>query len=220
MNKMKIKNILFDLDGTIIEPQEGIINSVSFALNKMGIQEKDVDLLKKFIGPPLIDSFKRYYNLDNPKANEAIKYYREYFLLKGINENSLYVNIDTLLNSLYLKNKNLFIATSKPTVFAKQIIKNYKLDNLFQQIIGSNLDNTRKNKDEIINFVLSKNQLSKSESIMIGDRSYDIIGANKNGIKSIGVTYGHGNEKELKDARANYIVNTVEELNKLLKKKT
>ena len=213
---MKIKNILFDLDGTIIEPEEGIVNSVSYALNKIGIKENTIGTLKKFIGPPLIDSFQAYYNLDIQKANKAVNYYREYFSKKGIKENSLYEGIDILLKELHLKKIKLFIATSKPTIFAKRILKDYKIDNLFQQIVGSNLDNTRKDKSEIINYVINENQLSINETVMIGDRCFDIIGANKNGIKSVGVTYGHGNEKELKDAKADYIVNTIKELNQIL----
>lgn len=217
---MKIKNILFDLDGTIIEPKEGIINSILYALDKMQIKEPNIGNLNKFIGPPLIDSFKEYYGLDNQMANKAVEYFRGYFSKKGIKENSLYENVDFLLNDMHRKKINLFIATSKPTVFAKQIVKAYKLDNVFQQIIGSNLDNTRANKDEIIHYALNENQLIKSETIMIGDRNFDIIGANKNGIESIGVTYGHGTEKELKDSGADYIIHTVRELNELLQKKT
>lgn len=217
---MKVKNILFDLDGTIIEPQEGIINSVLYSLNKMGIKETYVNDLKKFIGPPLIDSFKEHYKLNEESANKAIIYYREYFSRTGINENSLYDKIENLLIDLHRNKINLFIATSKPTVYAKQIMKSYRLDSYFKQIVGSNLDNTRKDKEEIIDYVLTKNQLSKNETIMIGDRSFDIIGSKKNGIESIGVTYGHGSAKELKTANANYIVETVEQLENLLKKKT
>lgn len=212
---MKIKNILFDLDGTIIEPSKGIINSVLYAFNKLEVGVPDKASLKKFIGPPLIDSFKEY-GLDDNTANVAVDYYRVYFSEKGINENTLYKNIAKLLNDLHQKNLNLFIATSKPTVFAEQIIKSYKLENLFKQIVGSNLDNTRRKKEEIIAYVVSENQLLKDETIMIGDRHFDIIGAHKNDIKAIGVAYGHGSIEELKSAKADYILDTVEQLHKLL----
>ena len=215
---MKIKNILFDLDGTIIEPEEGIVNSILYALNKLEIEVSNVNNLKKIIGPPLIDSLKEYFGLENEIANKAIEYYREYFAVKGINENALYEHIDVLLKDLDQKNINLFIATSKPTIFARRIIEAYQLEKYFQQITGSNLDNTRRNKGEIIEYVLTENQLAKNETLMIGDRCFDIIGANKNGIQSIGVTYGHGNEEELKAAKADYIVDTVEQLGELLEK--
>lgn len=215
----QFKNILFDLDGTIIEPQEGIINSILFALKKMEIDEKNHEELKSFIGPPLIDSFANRYNLNTKEAEQAVSYYREYFSENGIYESTLYNNISMLLKEFKNEGFNLFLATSKPTFYAEQILLNYKLDSFFEGIIGSNLDNTRKEKTEIIEFVITKFGLKNEETLMIGDRKFDIIGARNNSIKSIGVTYGHGTIKELREANADFIVSSVIELSHIVKSK-
>ena len=122
----RIENILLDLDGTIIEPEEGIVNSVLYALNKLGIQESNKEDLKSFIGPPLIDSFKIHYGLSESVAIQAVNYYREFFSRKGIYQNVLYPNIEKVLKELTKNGFQLFVATSKPTVYAKQIIENFK----------------------------------------------------------------------------------------------
>lgn len=194
------QNILFDLDGTIINPEEGILNSIKHALNRLEIKcPKDEDL-KKFIGPPLIDSFSSHFNLSNEKSIIAVNFYREYYSTKGVFQNTLYDGIREVLESLHQKKYQLFIATSKPTIFAYQIISNFKLDHLFSDIAGSNLDHTRNDKSEIIDFLIKSNKLNPTKSIMIGDTFYDIVGAKNNKIKSIGVTYGFGKLKELESA--------------------
>ncbi|MGI9544843.1 MAG: HAD hydrolase-like protein [Cyclobacteriaceae bacterium] len=208
----RIKNILFDLDGTIIEPQEGIINSILFALDKLGIEERNKEALKSFIGPPLIDSFTNRYQLDTEKAKEAVGYYREYFSGKGIYQNTLYPDIVEVLQQLREHNYYLFLATSKPTIYAEEILVNYKIMEPFKGVVGSNLDHTRKDKTEIIDFVINTYKLERSETLMIGDRKYDIIGAKNNSIKSVGAVYGHGNLKELKIAGVDFVVNNCKEL--------
>lgn len=208
----QLKNILFDLDGTIIEPQEGIINSVLFALKKMGINEKNQEALKSFIGPPLIDSFANRYNLNSEEAEQAVTHYREYFSKTGIYESSLYDNVSTLLVELKNEGFRLFLATSKPTFYAEQILLNYELRSFFDGVVGSNMDNTRKDKTEIIEFVITEFGLERAETLMIGDTKFDIIGANNNSIKSIGVTYGHGSIKELREAHVHFIANSCMEL--------
>lgn len=213
----QFKNILFDLDGTIIEPQEGIINSVLFALKKMKVNEKNHEALKSFIGPPLIDSFANRYNLNRKEAAQAVDYYREYFSKKGIYESTLYDNISMLLEVLKNDGLRLFLATSKPTFYAEQILSNYKLCSFFEGVVGSNLDNTRKDKTEIIEFVITEFGLKNEETLMIGDRNFDIIGARNNSIKSIGVSYGHGSHKELSEAKADFIANSCVEVLHLIK---
>lgn len=208
----EIKNILFDLDGTIIEPAEGIINSVIYALNKLGVKEANKEELKNFIGSPLIDSFANGYKLTATKANQAVSYYREFFSEKGIYQNTVYENITYLLDQLNNKGFCLFVATSKPTVYAKKIISHYKLDNYFKEVVGSNLDNTRKDKTEIIEYVIRKFDLKRNETLMIGDTKYDIIGGKNNLIKTIGVLYGHGNIQELKDTNPDFTVKNCLEL--------
>lgn len=215
-----IRNILFDLDGTIIEPEEGIVNSVLYALNKLGIDEKNKAELRSFIGPPLIDSFAERYELTITEASQAVNYYREFFAAKGIYQNTLYDNMHSLLQALAKEDFCLFVATSKPTVFANKIIAHYKLDHFFKDVVGSNLDNTRKDKAEIIEFLRSKFELTPNETLMIGDTKFDVIGAKRNSMKTVGVSYGHGRIEDLEDSGADYIVNSCLELQRLLLSKT
>lgn len=211
------KYILFDLDGTLSDPKNGITKSVQYALNKMGIIEHNLDKLESFIGPPLHVSFKDFYSLEEEEIKKAIDFYRERFSDKGMYENVLYDGIPELLNELKRKNLTLMVATSKPTVFATEILKYFKIDHYFELIIGSNLDGTRSNKAEIIQYLLDYHPMEEKDSfLMVGDRKHDILGASKIGIESLGVTYGFGTNEELREVDATYIVNSVENLKKLL----
>lgn len=209
--------ILFDLDGTLTNSKEGITKSVQYALSKFDIHEEDLDKLEPFIGPPLIESFQKFYGFDTKKANQAVGYYREYFAETGIFENKLYSGISKLLAELKENKKRLVIATSKPTVFTEKILKYFDIYSYFELIVGSNLDGTRSTKSEVIEYALSKLEGVKNEDIvMVGDRSYDIKGAAINKIDSIAVTYGFGSQEEIRYAKPNYIVDSVEELKNLL----
>lgn len=211
--------ILFDLDGTITDPMLGITNSAIYALGKYGYQGLKNEDLKGFIGPPLKDSFTQVYNFSETQAVEAIDYFRDYFKDKGIYENIPYQGIEDLLKDLKTQGFKLAIATSKPTSFAVQILEYFKLDGYFDFIGGSKLDNTRTAKAEVITYVLDNiGQPDRSEVIMIGDRKHDIIGAKTLGIKGIGVLYGYGSKEELEGAKADYIVKSVEDLKRLLKR--
>ncbi|CAH2462300.1 MULTISPECIES: HAD family hydrolase [Bacillus cereus group] len=204
---------LFDLDGTLTDPKEGIINSVLYALEKIGIEEVNISELDSFIGPPIQQSFADRYNMNEIEVERAVFYFREYLKQSGLLENKVYDGIGALLQELKDAGNRLFVATSKPTVFAKQVIEHFQLTSFFEEIVGSNLDGTRIKKEEIIAHILQTNEeLQKEEMVMIGDRKHDVIGANSNGIASIGVLYGYGNENELSDAGASHIVKDVEEL--------
>ncbi|MEK4742267.1 MULTISPECIES: HAD family hydrolase [Bacillus] len=204
---------LFDLDGTLTDPKEGIINSVLYALEKMGIEEVNISELDSFIGPPIQQSFVDRYNMNEIEVERAVFYFREYLKQSGLLENKVYDGIGALLQELKDAGNRLFVATSKPTIFAKQVIEHFQLTSFFEEIVGSNLDGTRIKKEEIIAHILQTNEeLQKEEMVMIGDRKHDVIGASSNGIASIGVLYGYGNENELSDARAIHIVKDVEEL--------
>ncbi|HDR3886650.1 TPA: HAD family hydrolase [Bacillus cereus] len=204
---------LFDLDGTLTDPKEGIINSVLYALEKIGIEEVNISELDSFIGPPIQQSFVDRYNMNEIEVERAVFYFREYLKQSGLLENKVYDGIPTLLQELKDAGNRLFVATSKPTVFARQVIEHFQLTSFFEEIVGSNLDGTRIKKEEIIAHILQTNEeLQKEEIVMIGDRKHDVIGANSNGIASIGVLYGYGNENELSDAGASHIVKDVEEL--------
>lgn len=213
----KYQVILFDLDGTLSDPKIGITKSVQYALQKMGIDEPNIDKLECFIGPPLQASFAEYYDFDEGNAQRAIDYYRERFKDKGMFENKLYSNIPLLLKSLKEQQYTLVVATSKPTVFSEQILKYFNIDQYFDLVVGSNLDGTRTAKTEIIQYILDKyNKYKLDDFIMIGDRKYDMIGAKNTGIDSIGVTYGYGSFEELSDSHPTHIVNSVEEIKEIL----
>ncbi len=204
---------LFDLDGTLTDPKEGIINAVLYVLEKMGIEEVNISELDSFIGPPMQQSFADRYNMNEIEVERAVFYFREYLKQSGLLENKVYDGIGALLQELKDAGNRLFVATSKPTVFAKQVIEHFQLTSFFEEIVGSNLDGTRIKKEEIIAHILQTNEeLQKEEMVMIGDRKHDVIGANSNGIASIGVLYGYGDENELSDAGAIHIVKDVEEL--------
>ncbi|MFJ7730293.1 HAD family hydrolase [Lysinibacillus sp. NPDC097231] len=212
----KYSVILFDLDGTLSDPKIGITKSVQYALQKMGIDEGDLDKLETFIGPPLQVSFREIYGLDDAQISQAIGYYRERFSETGMYENEVYQNISSLLEHLQGEGYKLAIATSKPTVFAEQILKYFNLQQYFELVVGSHLDGTRSAKGEIIAFALEHfSEVPIDQVIMIGDRKYDINGAHENKIDSVGVTYGYGSPEELMDAKATYIVNSVQEVKEL-----
>lgn len=208
--------VMFDLDGTLTDPKIGITKSVQYALSKFNILEDNLDNLDPFIGPPLLESFQRYYSFEESKARQAIEFYRKYFVKFGVYENVIYAGIPELLMQLYSR-KELIVATSKPTLFAERILKHFEIHKYFTLIVGSNLDGTRSLKAEIIKYTLSERQdVPAQNSIMIGDREHDIIGAQENGIHSIAVTYGYGSVEELQKANPTYWANSVGDLQVLL----
>lgn len=210
-------HILFDLDGTLTDPKIGITKSVQYALRKLGINEPDLDKLDPFIGPPLMDSFKKFYNFDERKAWQGVEYYRdEYFNKKGMFENTLYEGIPELLEKLY-KSKSLYVVTSKPTVFSEQIIQHFHLSKYFKKVVGPDLHIKNPSKEILIKSVLDVHENEKKENfVMIGDREHDIIGAQTNGIDSVGVLYGYGSREEIEHAKPTYIIKTVANLGDLL----
>ena len=209
--------ILFDLDGTLTEPKVGITKSVAYALEYFGIHVEDLDTLCKFIGPPLKDSFIEFYGFDDEKAEKAVEKYREYFSPKGVYENEVYAGIKTLLKNLKESGKKVVLATSKPINFAELILKHFGLYQYFDCVVGSELDGRRVKKGEVIEYTLEQAGITeKSQVVMVGDRKHDIIGAKENGLDSIGVLYGHGDRAEHEACGADIIVETVDELSKVL----
>ena len=207
------KTILFDLDGTLTDPALGITNSVAYALSKWDITVSDRSELFKFIGPPLLDSFAEYYGFSDSQSRLALKYYREYFTDRGMFENRVYEGIPQLLSELKSRNKKLIVATSKPEEFAVRILQHFKLDGYFDFIGGASMDETRVKKADVIQYALdSCNIIDRSSVVMVGDRLHDINGAKLCGLPSIGVTYGYGSFDELKDAGADFIALSVEDI--------
>ncbi len=206
----KYSIVLFDLDGTVVDSGEGVTNSVAYALNKLGISVDDKEQLTKFIGPPLIYSFKTFYNFDEKQALDAINYYREYYTSKGIFEGYVYDGIEKLLSDLSKAGMRLILATSKPEKFARQIMENAGLDKYFEYMAGASMDEkTRNTKIEVIEYALKTANIdTPSDVVMIGDRFYDIEGAHHFGIDCIAVEYGYGSREEFESYKADYIVKT------------
>lgn len=213
---MKYKYIFFDLDGTLTDPQEGIINCVKYALEYYGIYENDYSKLMRFIGPPLVYSFHEYYGFDEEKSLEAVEKYRERFSTVGLFENRVYDGIYDMLQTLTDNGHILVLATSKPKVFADRIMAKYRLRPYFRLICGSELDGTRNDKDEVIEYAINKLECPRDRTIMVGDRKYDIVGAKQCGIDSCGVRFGYAEEGELEDAGADFIADDISDLLSLL----
>ena len=210
---MHRKNILFDLDGTLTDPSEGITNAVIYALLHFGITVPNKKDLNKFIGPPLWDSFEKYFGFTKEQAGEAVAYYREYYKDKGIFENQVYAGIEELLKKLRADGRTLIVATSKPAVFAVRILEYFRLSDYFRFTSGSELDGRRTDKGEVIRYALSECGISDlSDAIMVGDREHDIIGAKSAGINSVGVLYGFGDREELTSAGAGFIAEDMKAL--------
>ncbi len=208
--------ILFDLDGTLTDPMIGITSSVQYALSSVGIEVKYLKDLTKFIGPPLKDSFIRYYDFSEEQAEALVGKYREYFGPTGIFENEIYDGIEEMLSELCEAGFELILATSKPEVYARQILKHFGIDDYFSLIIGSKLSGERSGKQEVILHALSLCGARPEEAVMVGDREYDIRGGRECGVMTVGVTYGYGSREELEKESADEIVDTVTELKEKL----
>ena len=214
------KILLFDLDGTLTDPKEGITKCVQYALKHFGIEE-ELSKLLCFIGPPLIDSFMQYYGFDQKKAKLAVDKYRERFRDIGIFENGVYDGIIELLAACKERGYSIGLATSKPEEFAIRILDKYMMSEYFDEVTGSTMDGSINTKTDVIMEAFRRMNISdeiKPCVIMIGDREHDIIGAKNCGIESIGVKFGYAEVGELEAAGADYIVETVEQLKNLLER--
>jgi len=212
-------HLLFDLDGTLTDSEEGIINALTYALDRAGIQEHDVDKLRSFIGSSLMKSLQDAYHLSKERAEEIASYYRSYYTEKGVFENKLYPGIPELLYDLKKAGKYLIVATSKRTTGAKQVLDIFNLNEYFDLVVGGSPDGRISEKTDIIRHVFSKTgDEIKKNAVMIGDRKYDVIGARENGIDSIAVMFGYATKEEIDQAKPTYRVDTVNELRVLLLK--
>ncbi len=209
--------ILFDLDGTLTDPKEGITNCVKYALEHFGIEENDEATLLSFIGPPLYDSFRGLYGFSHDDANLAVDKYRERFSVTGLFENRVLDGAVEILKALKDAGKTTALATSKPLVFAQRIVENYGLLKYLDYVVGADLKGGINYKDEVINEVLriaKPDDLSKV--VIVGDRKHDILGAKKCGISSIGVKCGYAEENELENHGADYIFENLFEVQDFL----
>lgn len=211
------KYVFLDLDGTLTDPKEGITKCVQYALSKFGIDEPDLDRLTKYIGPPLYVSFTQFNGFDHEKARLAIKYYRDRFSTVGLFENRVFDGAEELLEKLVRHAAVPVLATSKPTVYADRIVKKYGLRPYLKMISGSELDGTRDDKREVIEYAIEKLKIEdRSRIIMVGDRHQDIIAAKQCGITSCGVRFGYAEPGELEAAGADYIANDFDELYRII----
>ena len=213
----KYSYVLFDLDGTVTDPEEGITKSVQYALQHFSIEVQERRELYKFIGPPLKDSFMEFYGFTEQQAGEALLKYRERFEVTGWRENVVYDGMEKLLRHLRRRGKRIMLATSKPEVFAEQILVYFGLRDYFDFVGGASLDGRRNYKADVIRYVLDANVISSREkAVMVGDRKFDILGAKEFGLETVGVLYGYGDREELTTAGADHLVGSVAELEALL----
>ncbi|MFT3852552.1 MAG: HAD family hydrolase [Ilumatobacteraceae bacterium] len=204
---------LFDLDGTLTDPKEGITKSVQYGFARIGITVDDLDALVAYIGPPLQDSFVTLAGLSAADAAEALIGYREYFADRGMFENVPYDGIAELLDGLRADGWRLAVVTSKPTVFAEAILVHFGLRDAFEVVAGAELDGSRRHKHDVIAHALAGLGCRPDECVMIGDREHDVLGARRAGVpSSIGVLWGYGSRDELEAAGAGEIVENIDEL--------
>ncbi len=213
----KYSYILFDLDGTVSDSQNGILNSIRYCLSHYGINSPDPAFLKKFIGPPLVQSLIEYYAFEPAEARRAVDIYHKYFSNKGIFQNTLFPGIQQVLETLYQKEKTIILATSQPTYLAEKITEYLNIKTYFTDIIGSNADGTRMDKREILQHIFDLHtEIPRKSFIMIGDRMHDILGARHHGIDSVWVNYGYGDDEEKQSSKPTYAIEKVEDLYNLL----
>ena len=210
-----IKNILIDLDGTLTDPKVGITTSARYGLEKIGHPISDEINIDWIIGPPLKASLAKILNVeaDHVLAEQALMAYRERFAVKGLYENHVFEGVAETVEELKRRGYRLFVATAKPTVYAKQILEHFDLAQYFTEIYGSELNGERTNKAELIQYILAQQQLQADQCMMVGDREHDIFGARQNGMETIAVNYGYGSQQELALAQPKY---QIDRLNQLL----
>ncbi|PJI31819.1 HAD-IA family hydrolase [Acinetobacter pseudolwoffii] len=209
-----IKNILIDLDGTLTDPKVGITTSARYGLEKVGHPISDEINIDWIIGPPLKASLAKLLNIetDHILAEQALMAYRERFAVKGLYENHVFEGVAETLAELKRRGYRLFVATAKPTVYAKQILEHFDLAQYFTDIHGSELNGDRTNKAELIQYILAQQQLQADQCMMVGDREHDIFGARQNGIDTIAVNYGYGSQEELALAQPKYQIDRFNQL--------
>ncbi len=214
---MPYRNVLFDLDGTLTDPAEGITNSLMHAQRRLGMAVSPREALYVFIGPPLIETFMSEWGLTRAESERALQYYREYFVDRGIFENVPYEGVEECLADLKAAGLRLYVATSKPEPLSLRILEHFGLLPYFEAVAGSTMDEKRTKKGEVIAYALQTFGLDPAETVMVGDREHDVIGARENGLNCIGVLYGYGSRTELTAAGAADLAGDMRDLRALLR---
>lgn len=216
-NRMKYQHILFDLDGTLTDSAEGITKSTAYALRHFNIEVDDLKSLEKFIGPKLQDSFMEFYDFTEEQAERAAELFQERFARIGKFENKLYPGMEELLQKLTASGRKLYVATSKPVLFSKEILDYFSISQYFEDVSGAELDGSKSHKEEVIARILEQNEIEPSNGvIMVGDRKFDVVGAKANQIPVVGVLYGFGGREELTASGADRLAADLAELAQIL----
>lgn len=208
------KTILFDLDGTLTDSGEGIINCAALALEHFGMPVPDRQTMRVFVGPPLHETFVKF-GIPDEKADEAVEVYRSRYHTVGKFENTPYPGIREMLEDLQSKGYRLLVATSKPEALSIEILDKFDLAKYFYKICGASMDRSRSTKEDVIAYLLQENGTAEN-MVMVGDTAFDVIGAAAHNIPTIGVAWGYGEVEDMVDAGAIAIANTTEELHRLL----
>lgn len=215
----KFHTVAFDLDGTLSNPTRGLVSAIKYGFDKMGLPKSSDESLKKYIGPPLRESFERDYSLTSKESEECVRLFREYFSVYGWWDNEIYEGVRDLLACLKKKGKKIILATSKPQIFAEKILKLFEIEEYFDFIGAATLDKRRETKEQVLNFALLEtgiDEKTKSGVILVGDTKFDVEGARLCGISSLGVLWGFGKRSELEAEGADYIAENIEEAKKIL----
>ena len=208
------KAVLFDLDGTLTDSGEGIINCAIYAMERFGVPIPPREEMRVFVGPPLHETFMKF-GIRPEDAEKAVEVYRERYHPIGKFENTPYPGIRELLEALKAKGHKLYVATSKPEKTSVEILEHFGLAKYFDRICGASMDLSRNSKEAVIAYLLEEN--GRADNItMVGDTKFDIIGANAHGIPAIGVSWGYGDVAEMEAAGAKAIAHTMDELLALL----
>ncbi len=211
--------VFLDLDGTLTDPSLGIINATIQALEYFDIHEDDREKLRDFIGPPLYVSFAKHYGFGREKSQKAIEVFQNYYAPKGLYENTPYPGMRELLARWKEEGRKLVLATSKPEIFAMQILERFGMASSFTFIAGGDPCETRVHKSDVIRYALGKLGIDQDiRAVMVGDTRYDVLGAAEFGFPTVGVTYGFGSRSDLTEAGAAWLVDSVEELGQIIKR--
>ncbi len=209
--------IAFDLDGTLTNPERGLIASFIYAFKKMGVDYGKPEELKRFIGPPIYEEWQKEFGFTPEESARALLIFREFFSVYGWWDNELYSGVSELLASLKAKGKKIILATSKPEIFALKIVELFDIKKYFDFVGGAATDKTRDKKHEVLEYALNAiGNPNREKCILVGDRVYDAEGARTCGIDSLGVLYGHGSDEEIKNSGFTLIAKTVADIDKLL----
>ena len=213
----KYKAVLFDFDGTLVDTSEGVFNSILYSLEHFGIKETDMSRLDYFVGPPLWHSFMHQYNVDNVTADEMVEKYREHYKVTGLYQSKLYDGMEEALKTLYDNGVKIAVASSKPEVFITELLNKFNVMKYFSFISAITFKEKNADKKIIIENAVKGLGLKMTDGIlMVGDRHFDIVGANQNNIDSVGVLYGFGSKEEFEEAGATYTIETPSELKNIV----